>query len=267
MNSFFALFASLLLTMAGGNSSHRHAAASSNGQTIAGDEVKKQVDVDFGKLPDGWVATSNVMDDVWSAAGLHGVNYYAYGGSALPATTASRLDLRSPLYQAWFGVYVISNPKTVTPKSTVATMDTAVKLADMDQRSWLTAMGDPQPMGLVKVEQHRADTIRIDGADRALYTYRGKSHSDVGSVATPLRQSLGPMNDESWESQVPAFHDLELRGHFAFWADNNRHITIIVYSAAPVFTTNDGKKMDLFPKLEKQFIGMMQNLRFKSATN
>lgn len=266
MNSFVPVFASMLLAMSGGNSSHRHPAVAAPGnQTMTGEEVKKQFDVDFGKLPDGWVSASNVMDEVWSLAGFHGVNYYAYGGPPSPSTTASRMDIRSPLYEAWFGVYVIANPKTVTPKNTTANTDTAVKLADMDQRSWLAAMGDPQPLGLVKVELHRADTILIDGANRVLYTYKGKSHSDVGSAVTPLRQSLGPMNDESWKSKVPSFHELELRGQFAFWADNNRHLTIIVYSAAPVFTTNDGQKIDLFPDLEKQFLAMMQNIRIKET--
>jgi hypothetical protein len=264
MNSFFTIFVALLFTMSGGNSSHRHpAVAAAGNQTMTGEEVKKQVDVDFGKLPDGWVNASSVMDEVWNLAGFHGVNYYAYGGPTSPSTTASRMDIRSPLYQAWFGVYVISNPKTMTAKNATATTDTAVKLADMDQRSWLAAMGDPQPLGLVKVELHRADTVRIDGADRVLYTYKGKSHSDVGPVTTPLRQSLGPMNDESWKSTVSAFHELELRGQFAFWTDGNRHLTIIAYSAAPLFTTNDGRKIDLFPNLEKQFLAMMQNVRIK----
>lgn len=266
MNSFFTIFVPLLLAMSGGNSSHRHAAVGSPGnQTMTGEEVKRQFDVDFGRLPEGWVNASNVMDDVWSLAGLHGVNYYAYGGPTSPSTTASRMDIRSPLYQVWFGVYVISNPKTMTSKNAAATTDTAVKLADMDQRSWLAAMGDPQPLGLGKVELHRADTIRIDGADRVLYTYKGKSHSDVGSEVTPLRQSLGPMNDEAWKSKVPPFHELELRGQFAFWTDSNRHLTAIVYSAAPVFTTNDGQKIDLFPNLEKQFLAMMQNVRIKET--
>jgi hypothetical protein len=266
--NFFTIFVSLLLAMSGGNSSHRHAAVAAPGnQTITGEEVKKQFAVDFGRLPEGWVNASDVMDEVWSLAGLRGVNYYAYGGPTSLSTTASRMDIRSPLYQVWFGVYVIPNPnpKTMTSKNATATTDTAVKLADMDQRSWLVAMGDPQPLGLVKVELHRADTVRIDGADRVLYTYKGKSHSDVGAKATPLRQSFGPMNDESWKSNVPPFHELELRGQFAFWTDSNRHLTIIVYSVAPVFTTNDGQKIDLFPNLEKQFLAMMQNIRIKEA--
>ncbi len=87
------------------------------------------------------------MDPIWKPLGYKGVNFYAYGGPSNKQDIAVRSEPDSPLYQAWFGAYVISGGKSI---SEVGDKNQACQaflaLGEYDQRSWLEAMGDPHPL-------------------------------------------------------------------------------------------------------------------------
>jgi hypothetical protein len=224
---------------------------------VTGSDIQKRVSVNFGLLPDGWKSDSTVMDPIWESIGLAGVNFYAYGGPTPDSKAASRLDPRSRLYQAWVGVYVIADK---TPSSNI-TVETASTVADLDQRSWLEAMGDPHPLGLIDVTRKSAGPIRIDGKARPLYAQEGRSHSDIGTVQTPLRKSLLSGAPEPAMGSLSSFHDLQLHGYFAFWTDSTRHVKIVVYSVAPSFKTSAGEDQNLFKPLREEMIRMMKQIR------
>lgn len=253
VSKFFGFF--LLLTIAPGLSwsVNKQAAPAS------GEDILRTIDVDFGPLPIGWVKETNIMDPIWGPMGLSGVNYYAYAGPPRAGARAGRLDTNSPAYQAWFGVYVIALPAGAHAR--VDSIDTAIRLADLDQRSWLQAMGDPQPLGLVDAEHHARGSIRVDGRTVPLFVYAGKSHSDVGAVHTPLRQHLNDDDATSWQSFVAPFHDVLLHGNFAFFTDTRRGVAVIIYSAAPSFHDKNGKQHDLYKPLKAEFLSLMRSVR------
>ncbi len=223
-----------------------------------GEWIARNITVTFNPLPPGWVAEQNVMDDIWKPLGLHGVNFYAYGGKTATTSHSMRSDPDSPLYQAWFGVYVVDGGDH-TGK------DLGPKLADLDQASWLGAMGDPHPLGLTHVHLRRAGTISIAGAERSLFEYSGRSHSDLSATVTPLVRHLGVVPMASWQGHLKPFHDLELRGYFVSWREPQRELTMIAYTAAPVFTLASGQRHDGFQQLDASFRSMLKNIRIADA--
>jgi hypothetical protein len=106
--------------------------------------------IDLGDLGPYWIVQSNVMDEIWVPLKLTGVNYFAYGAPVKPNAFAARTDASSPLYQAWFGGYAINGGKEVfATRIKENEFDWFSKFAELDQISWLAAMGDPHPKGQV----------------------------------------------------------------------------------------------------------------------
>ena len=224
----------------------------------SGEEKAKHTRVSFDPLPPGWIAEQNVMDDIWKSLRLRGVNFYAYGGPAEPHPYAARSDPNSRLYQAWVGAYVIEGSKAANSR-------VPMKLADLDQRSWLGAMGDPDPAFTLTAE-HEHGTIRIDGVEHPLFTFDATTHSDLGPGTTPLAKHMGMPPIANWKNKLVPFHDIELRCYYTYWHDTRRDLTIIVYACAAGFKLESGERRDNFPALDTQFLRMIRNVRLVAAT-
>ena len=137
----------------------RHPSAVTPAQASTGEVLAKQINVSFAPLAPEWVTEQNVMDPIWEPLGYKGVNYYAYGGPATGHNFAARSDPDSPLYQAWFGAYVIAGGKAAFGMADENHGCQAfAKLAEYDQRSWLQAMGDPSPVAQSMPNPHFSTT-------------------------------------------------------------------------------------------------------------
>ena len=202
-------------------------------------------------MPASWVKEQNVMDDVWKPLSMRGVNYYAYGRPKPPHMFAARSDPESPLYQAWAGVYVIAD-------SDAADGATPMRLAELDQLSWLGAMGDPRPAFKLTGTRERG-TIAIAGADRRLYAFDATTHSDLGPATTPLAKHVGMPPATQWPPGLAAYHEISLRGYYASWYDAKRSATVIVYTCAAAYD-HSGSRRDNFPTLDADFKQMMRNV-------
>lgn len=216
--------------------------------------IAQHVSVAIDSMPSGWVFQPTVMDRAWVTLDVRGVNFFAYGGPVAPQTFAARSDPASPLYQAWFGVYVIADSAAARP-------DIPMQLGGLDQQSWLGAMGDPQPVFTLTRTQARG-TVAIAGVDRPLYTFDAATHSDLNNGATPLAQRLGMPAEASWPKGLVSFHDLGLHGYYTYWYDAPRRLTVIVYSCASAFDRS-GVKRDNFPALDTTLMQMMRNVRVR----
>ncbi len=96
----------------------------------------------FAKPPPPFVAPlKNVMNPMWQVIGAEGVNYYTFAGPAnLFRSYSERSNPASPYYQAWVGGYVTKRRDGTMPEDLPAW---ARQVTELDQRSWLAAMGDP----------------------------------------------------------------------------------------------------------------------------
>ena len=97
-----------------------------------------------------------------------------------------------------------------------------------------------------------------------MFSYEGGSHSDIGGTDTPLRRHLLGKNEAVLDGNVKDFHPLTLRGDFAFFADQKLRVAVIIYSAAPLFQTADGKTHDFYAPLKSTFVALMRSVRLRA---
>jgi hypothetical protein len=185
----------------------------------------------FTKPPPVWITPmKNQMNSIWEPIKSNGVNYYMF---AKPRTWFNRYAERSnpisPYYQAWVGGYVIKARDGSLPTN----LDSlAWQVTALDQRSWLSAMGDPSPIA-DSSPATRIGNITVDGRDLQLWRGTMRSHSDLSAHPTgPLATLIGMPPKSSWPSGVDSFHDVSLDGYFACWVDSQRRVSVVVYAVA-----------------------------------
>ena len=119
------------------------------------------VTVAFPTPPSAWITPmKNLMNPIWAPIKTNGVNYYLF---AKPRTWlnsySERSNPASPYYQAWVGAYVIKRTDGTLPDDP---QSLAWQTTALDQRAWLSAMGDPSPLA-ESSPVASAGTIAIDG--------------------------------------------------------------------------------------------------------
>jgi hypothetical protein len=202
---------------------------------LVAQERADSVAISFGERTPAWIAPmKNQMNDIWDPIKANGVNYYMFSG---PRTWFTRYSERSnplsPYYQAWVGGYVIKQRDGSLP----ANLETlAWQVTALDQRSWLSAMGDPRPIADAS-QATRVGNIVIDGHNRPLWHGTMQSHSDLSDNASgPLPTLIGMPPKSSWPSGVTSYHDVSLDGYFACWVDPQRKVSVVVYGVAATYT-------------------------------
>ncbi|HEY2561666.1 MAG TPA: hypothetical protein VGI48_18290 [Caldimonas sp.] len=200
---------------------------------LVSQEKSDGVAIVFAKPQSPWIRPmKNVMNPMWQSIGAEGVNYYTFAGpSNLFRSYSERSDPASPYYQAWVGAYVTKRRDATLPQDLPAW---AKQVTELDQRSWLAAMGDPRPLA-ESAAPTRAGSIVIDGRSLELWHGAMRSHSDLSEKANgPLATLVGMPTKSLWPAGVRSFHDVTLDGYFVCWADATRRIAIVVYAVSSV---------------------------------
>jgi len=185
----------------------------------------------FAKPPSAWIAPmKNQMNDIWEPIKANGVNYYMFAGPRTWLNSYSeRSNPISPYYQAWVGGYVIKLKDDSLP---LDLQSLAWQVTALDQRSWLSAMGDSRPIADSSPATN-VGNIMIDGHSLPLWHGVMQSHSDLSAHPKgPLATLIGMPPKSSWPAGVDSFHDVTLDGYFACWTDAQRKISIVVYAVA-----------------------------------
>jgi hypothetical protein len=185
----------------------------------------------FSKPSAVWITPmKNQMNSIWDPIKANGVNYYMF---AKPRTWFKRYSERSnpisPYYQAWVGGYVIKARDGSLPTDLESL---AWQVAALDQRSWLSAMGDPSPIADWSAAT-RVGFITIDGHSLPLWHGTMQSHSDLSAQPTgPLATLIGMPPKSLWPPGVDSFHDVRLDGYTACWIDSQRKVSVVIYAVA-----------------------------------
>jgi len=185
----------------------------------------------FAKPPSPWVMPmKNVMNPMWQSIGAEGVNYYTFAGpSNLFQSYSERSEPTSPYYQAWVGAYVTKRRDGTLPQDLPAW---AKQVTELDQRSWLAAMGDSQPLAESAVPTS-AGKVVVDGRTLELWHGTMRSHSDLSEKADgPLATLVGMPPKSSWPPGIRSFHDVTLDGYFVCWPDAAQRVSVVVYAVA-----------------------------------
>ena len=217
----------------------------------------------FAKPPPIWITPmKNQMDSIWEPIKANGVNYYMF---AKPRTWFKRYSERSnpvsPYYQAWVGGYVIKARDGSLPADLESL---AWQVTALDQRSWLSAMGDPSPIA-DSSPATRVGSITIDGHSLPLWHGTMRSHSDLSAHPTgPLATLIGMPPKSLWPPGIDSFHDVSLDGYFACWIDSQRKVSIVVYAVAANYAAQTDEHRNPAP-INDELLRLMKSAKFEAV--
>ena len=172
----------------------------------------------------------NQMNDIWDPIKADGVNYFMFAAPrTLLSTYSERSNPRSQYYQAWVGGYVIKRRDGSVPTDL---QSWAWQVTTLDQRSWLSTMGDPRPLAESGSATSAGDIV-VDGHRRPLWHGIMRSHSDLSEHPTgPLATLIGMPPKSSWPGGVDSFHEVTLEGYFVCWPEPVHHVSIVIYAVS-----------------------------------
>jgi hypothetical protein len=224
-------------------------------------------------IPNGWTKPFKLaMNDIWKDLHLQGVNYFTFGGPQGAKGYSSRADFRSSRYQAWMGVYavdarqnVFGHDNALINRSSGLFIRQLARLAEHDQKAWLQSAGDPSPAA--KSTQFRqAGTLRIDGADRAVFEGTMESHSDLSLSEKGVASLLGRPKPSYWTSQLSAYHHVTLHGFYVPWYEPRSQTVFVAYANSTSFQTTSGESIDYAPVLRAELQSMFEGIRIQEKT-
>lgn len=224
---------------------------------LVAQEKADGVRIVFAKPPPPWVRPmKNVMNPMWQSIGAEGVNYYTFAGpGSLLRSYSERADPASPYYQAWVGAYVTKRRDGTLPQDLPAW---ARQVTELDQRSWLAAMGDPAPLAEWAPPSSMGSVV-VDGRTVALWHGTMRSHSDLSESADgPLAMLVGMPAKSSWPPGTRSFQDVTLDGYFVCWPDAARRVSIVVYAVAAIPADRPATDRSSRPDIKDELLGLMK---------
>ncbi len=218
----------------------------------------------FGARPSAWITPmKNLMNPIWQPIGATGVNYYTFAGPARVLRSYSeRSNPTSPYYQAWVGGYVTKRQDGTLPADLPAW---AKQVTELDQRSWLAAMGDRHPLADFSVPTVVQNVV-IDGHALQLWHGTMRSHSDLsdhpeGALAT----LVGMPPKASWPAGTRSFHDLTLDGYFVCWSDSTHNVSVVIYAVAAIPAGQSARERDETRRIQDELLSMMRAVKLDSV--
>jgi len=230
---------------------------------LVAQERADAVAIVFAKPPPVWITPmKNQMNDIWEPIKANGVNYYMFAKPQTWFRTYSeRSNPISPYYQAWVGGYVIKARDGSLPTDLESL---AWQVTALDQRSWLSAMGDPNPIA-DSSPATRAGSITIDGRNLPLWHGTMRSHSDLSAHPSgPLATLLGMPPQSLWPSGVDSFHDVSLDGYFACWVDSQRKVSVVVYAVAANYAAQTEERRNSV-RINDEMLGLMKSVTLEAV--
>jgi hypothetical protein len=226
---------------------------------LVAQERADAVRIAFPKPPSAWITPmKNQMNEIWAPIKAEGVNYYMFAGPrAWLNSYSERSNPVSPYYQAWVGAYVIKQQDGTLPGDL---QSLAWHVAALDQRSWLSMMGDPNPVAEPSLAT-AAGNIVIDGHTLPLWHGTMQSHSDLSAHPQgPLATLVGMPPKSSWPAGVDSFQAVTLDGYFACWVDSLRKISVVVYAVAAA-DAGQPATLDNRGLINAELLGMMKSAK------
>jgi hypothetical protein len=134
----------------------------------------------------------------------------------------------------------------------------AKQVTELDQRSWLAAMGDPAPLA-ESAAPSCMGSIVVDGRTVELWHGTMRSHSDLSESAdTPLAMLVGMPAKSSWPPAAGPFHDVTLDGYFVCWSDVTRRVSLVVYAVAAIRTDQSVPGVRPRHDISDELLGLMK---------
>jgi hypothetical protein len=222
----------------------------------------------FDFVAPGWISPplSIDMSPYWAAFGLadRGTNYYSAGAPLGPSPYWERFDPVSPLYQAWFGVYVVDDfpfaaewrrrdPTVADIPDSIADVEALIVA---DQYVWLAAYGDASPVS--EIEPSSVVVFGVpDGYFVMVATMR--TSSDVGGTMPSFAWYPPYSTSASLVAPyAPTTYDIVARFKYI---PSSREL-VVVYASDAAWTLLDGTRMSTPADVRLEQLGMVFGVRF-----
>jgi hypothetical protein len=194
------------------------------------------------------------MTAICRPLGLRGMDYFTFGGPKhFFARYVERSNPFSRFDQAWFGVYIIKASKERFGLDGDG-IEAVARLAESDQRAWLEAMGDPDPVA-TWTKLGLREEILIDGHEVSLWEGTIVSHSDLTDAPVSRFASLLGMPPQSnWEGVVTLYHEITLKGIYGAWYLEECGVAVVLYGCASVFDTVGGETYDYYELMKPELL-------------
>jgi hypothetical protein len=207
----------------------------------------------FPNLADAWYASpfSIDMSDYWKGAGIpfDGMNYYLLTKPTAGNSWSERFNPDSRYFQAWVGVYTVSDSNSVVYGMQSGELDAkAIALLGVaDQLHWLEEFaGIPSPVvNLDEAVPLTKDTATIDGSPGWKVTCRLTTQSDTGNYNQESGlPSFLVVPKAAWESRITSNQVISLDICLYVWhSDQHGQLNVIYYNSAS-FTDLSGNAVD-----------------------
>jgi hypothetical protein len=192
-----------------------------------------------------------------------GVNYFMFAGPhTLLSTFSERSNPQSPYYQSWVGGYVIKQRDGSVPNDL---QSWAWQVTTLDQRSWLSTMGDPRPLAESGSATNAGD-ITIDGHRLPLWHGIMRSHSDLSDhPAGTLATLIGMPPKSSWPEGVNSFHDVTLEGYFVCWPEPVHHVSVVIYAVSASYAGPPPTAQHSGKTINDELLNLMKSAKLASV--
>lgn len=214
----------------------------------------------FPRPPPTWISPmKNQMNDIWDPIRADGVNYFMFAAPRTWLSTYSeRSNPQSPYYQAWVGGYVIKRRDGSVP---IDLQSWAWQVTTLDQRSWLSTMGDPMPLA-ESGSATKAGDIVIDGHRLPLWHGVMRSHSDLSEHPTgALATLIGMPPKSSWPGGLDSFHEVTLDGYFVCWPEPVHHVSIVIYAVSASYSEPFPTAAHENERINAELLNLMKSAR------
>jgi len=211
---------------------------------------------EFLNLADAWYPSpfSIDMSDYWKEAGIPfgGMNYYLLTTPAAGNSWSERFNPDSKYFQAWVGVYTVSDSNGVVYGIQSGELDAQaiVLLAVADQTHWLEEFaGITSP--IVKVDDTvplTKEATTIDGSPGWKVTCRLKTQSDTGDYNQESGlPSFLVVPKAAWESRIASNQEISLDICLYVWHSDQYGELNVSYYNSTSFADLSGNAVDTKP--------------------
>jgi hypothetical protein len=139
----------------------------------------------------------------------------------------------------------------------------AWQVTTLDQRSWLSAMGDPNPIADASVAAS-VGKVMIDGQYLPLWHGVMRSHSDpTDHPSGPPATLVGMPPTSSWPAGLKSFHDVQLDGYFVCWVDSGRNVSVVIYAVAASYAGQSETAHGDRTRINAELLSLMKSAKLQ----
>ncbi|MHB1688766.1 MAG: hypothetical protein ACYCVH_15540 [Ignavibacteriaceae bacterium] len=204
-------------------------------------------DPHFHYISSNWIPQYNKIDmhDIWLNAGINreGFSYYFLPKAKAPDTCSERFNPDSKYFQAWFGIYTVSdNSKGVyaIKNNKLNAMD-IIKLGIADQKVWLNnfARLDTPKVYLDTSYNIKVKNVIIDQVNGWEISARIISNTDVGVNNIQNLQGIYKVDKSVWKDVINSYQMVGLDAYLYVWySPENKKLNVAYFNGAEFIDKN-----------------------------